>query len=254
MGCGLTRSPRMGSAGSIPPHSREGEWEWEAHLCAVALETLGLVVNTANTVKTGCCVLCASGPVLSFEVKDRKWVKLLLLWPPLQLLGKLKMSVRSVTDSIYIGPSNIWLFSSDRICAFLVRVFQNTLYLLPVDIYNLSHYVVWAHVLCGKSTDLVSVYIRFSSVTQSCPTLCDPMDCSLPGLPDHHQLPEFTQTHVHWISDAIQPSHSLSSPPPPAFNLSQYQDLFQWVRSSHQLAKVLDYLSILLSFHIQAVT
>ena len=83
---------------------------------------------------TDCFVLCAPGPVLSFEVKDLKWVKLLLLWPPLQLLGKLKMSVRSVTDYIYIGPSNIWLFSSDRICAFLVRVFQNTLYLLPVDI------------------------------------------------------------------------------------------------------------------------
>ena len=68
--------------------------------------------------------------------------------------------------------------------------------------------------------------IQFSSVTQLCPTLCDPMDCSTPGLPVHHQLPEFTQTHVRWVGDAIQPSHPLSSPSLPAFNLSQHQGLF----------------------------
>ena len=65
------------------------------------------------------------------------------------------------------------------------------------------------------------------TVTQSCPTLCDPMDCSMPGLPIHHQLPEFTQTHVHRVSDAMQPSHPLLSPSPPAFNLSQHQGLFK---------------------------
>ena len=79
-----------------------------------------------------------------------------------------------------------------------------------------------------------------SSVTQSCPTLCDPMDCSMPGFPVHHQLPEFTQTHVPWVSDAIQPSHPLSSPSPPVFNLSEHQGLFKWVSSSHQVAKVLE--------------
>ena len=63
------------------------------------------------------------------------------------------------------------------------------------------------------------------------------MNHSTPGLPVHHQLPEFTQTHVHWVGDAIQPSHPLSSPSPPAFNLSQHQGLFQWVSSSHQVAK-----------------
>ena len=83
--------------------------------------------------------------------------------------------------------------------------------------------------------------VQFSSVAQSCPTLCDPMDCSMPGLPVHHQLPEFTQTHVHWVSDAIQLSHPLSSPSPPAFYLSQHQVLFQWVSSSHQVAKVLEF-------------
>ena len=70
-----------------------------------------------------------------------------------------------------------------------------------------------------------------SSVAQSCPTLCDPMNRSTPGLPVHHRLPEFTQTHVHWVGNAIQPSHPLLSPSPPAFHLSQHQGLFKWVSS-----------------------
>ena len=72
-------------------------------------------------------------------------------------------------------------------------------------------------------------------VVQSCPTLCNPMDCSMPGFPVLHQLPELTQTHAHWVSDAIQPSHPLLSPSPPAFSLSQ------WVSSLHQVAKVLEF-------------
>ena len=79
--------------------------------------------------------------------------------------------------------------------------------------------------------------VKFSSDTQSCPTLCNPMNCIMPGLPVHHQLPEFTQTHVHRVSDAIQPLHPLLSPSPPAPNSSQHQDLFQWVSSSHDVAK-----------------
>ena len=85
------------------------------------------------------------------------------------------------------------------------------------------------------------VSIQFSSVAQLCPILCDPMNCSMPGLPVHHQLPEFTQTHVHQVGDAIQPSHPLVSPFPPAPNPSQHQGLFQWVNSSHQVAKVLEF-------------
>ena len=81
--------------------------------------------------------------------------------------------------------------------------------------------------------------VQFSSVTQSCTTLCDPMDCSKPGFPIHHQLPEFTQTHVHWVGDATKPSHPLSSPSPPTSNLSQHQGLFKWVISLHQVVKVL---------------
>ena len=82
---------------------------------------------------------------------------------------------------------------------------------------------------------------HLSSVAQSCPTLCDPVNRSTPGLPVHRQLPEFTQTHVLWVSDAIQPSHPLSSPSPPAPNPSQHQSLFQWVNSSHEVTKGLEF-------------
>ena len=105
--------------------------------------------------------------------------------------------------------------------------------------YILLHYVflkiiilfIWLH----------GVLVQFSSVSQSCPMPCDPMHCSTPSLPVHHQLPEFTQTHIYWVVDAIQPSHPLSSPSPPAFNLSQHQGLFKWVSSSHQVAKILEF-------------
>ena len=85
------------------------------------------------------------------------------------------------------------------------------------------------------------VSLQFSSVAQLCPTLCDPMNRNTPGLPVHHQLPEFTQTHAHRVSDAIQPSHLLSSPSPPAPSPSQHQGLFQWINSSHEVAKVLEF-------------
>ena len=83
--------------------------------------------------------------------------------------------------------------------------------------------------------------VKFISVAQSCLTLCDPMDCNIPGFPVHHQLPQFTQIHVHWVGDAIQPSHPVLSPSSPAFNLSQHQGLFKWVSTSHQVAKVLEF-------------
>ena len=93
------------------------------------------------------------------------------------------------------------------------------------------------HLLLGRQI----LHHQFSSVAQSCPTLCDPMNCSMPGLPVHHHLLEFTHTHIHWVSDAIQPSHSLLFTFPPAPNPSQHQSLFQWVNSSHYLAKVLEF-------------
>ena len=90
-----------------------------------------------------------------------------------------------------------------------------------------------------KSPLSLSILNSISSATQSCLTLSDSMNCSISGIPVHHQLPEFTQTEVHWVGDYIQPSHPLSSPSPPALNLSQNQGLFQWVSSLHQVAKVL---------------
>ena len=75
------------------------------------------------------------------------------------------------------------------------------------------------------------------SVTKSCLTLCDPMDCGMPGFPVHHQFPELAHIHVHRVGDAIQPSHPLLSPSPPPFNLSQHQGLFWWVSFSHEVAK-----------------
>ena len=91
----------------------------------------------------------------------------------------------------------------------------------------------------GFTMTTIHTFSQFSSLAQSCLILCDPMDCSTPGRPVHHQLLEFTQTHVHWVCDAIQPSHPLSSPSPPALDLSQHQGLFKWVSSSHQVAKIL---------------
>ena len=105
--------------------------------------------------------------------------------------------------------------------------------------------VLWRCLLNGLEIWLPLLsYVQFSSVAQLCLTICDPMNHSTPGLPVHHQLPEFTQTHVHWVSDAILPSHPLSSPSLPALNLSQHQGLFKWVSSLHQVAKVLE-------FHLQ---
>ena len=92
----------------------------------------------------------------------------------------------------------------------------------------------------GKKKHQESDSVQFSSVAQSCLSLCDPMGCNMPGLPLHHKLTKFTQTHVHRVSDTIQPSHSLSSPSP-AFSLSQYQGLIKWVISLHQVAKVLEF-------------
>ena len=97
----------------------------------------------------------------------------------------------------------------------------------------------WCTIKCLAGS-LIHI-VQFSSVVQLCPILCNPMDCSTPGLPVYRQLPEFTQTHVHWVSDAIQPSHPLSSPSPPAFSFPQHQGLFKWVSSSHQVAKGLEF-------------
>ena len=120
---------------------------------------------------------------------------------------------------------------------------------LCYKIYNFTQlseneYIVkekWAGMPVATLQCLDHGYLQSSSVAQSCLTLCDPINLSTPGLPVHHQLLEFTQTHIHRVSDAIQPSHPLSSSSPPAPNPSQHQSLFQWVNSSHEVAKVLEF-------------
>ena len=160
-----------------------------------------------------------------------------------------------------------WLSShhTASLLADAVAVAADTLYSLPCgrprghthEVAVIHHFLGGAHicrphkVACDQASTswhtsavlqiISAVQFSFSSVTQSCPTLCDPMNYSTPGLPVHHQLLEFTQTHVHRVSDAIQPSHPLSSPSPPAPNPSQRQCLFQWVNSSHEVAKVLEF-------------
>ena len=106
---------------------------------------------------------------------------------------------------------------------------------------KLSYISKWLEAVKEFSKVTAHSSVQFSSVAQPCPTLCDLMNHSTPGLPVHQQLPEFTQTHAHGVGDAIQTSHPLSSPSPPAPNPSHHQGLFQWVNSSHEVAKVLEF-------------
>ena len=142
--------------------------------------------------------------------------------------------------------SHVWLFATPRTAAHqysLPFTISHTLLILmsiesmmPSN-HLLQHHSSKASVLQCSAFFMSSV----SSVAQSCPALCDPMNPSTPGLPVHHQLPEFTQTHVHWVGDAIQLSHPLLFPSLPAPNPSPHQSLFQWVNSLHEVAKVLEF-------------
>ena len=106
---------------------------------------------------------------------------------------------------------------------------------------NPMNRVAWWATVYGVTKESDATSVQFSSVAHLYPTLCNPMNYSTPGIPVHHHLPEFTQTHVHQVGDAIQPSHPLSSPFPPAPNASQHESLFQWVNSFHKVAKVLEF-------------
>ena len=135
---------------------------------------------------------------------------------------------------------------SEMVSIYLLRPHVHTFSSAP----SWSEYV-WVHaqdqslhswaLFALPGTSLPNHSVQFGSVAQPCPTLCDPINRSTPALPVHHQLLEPIQTHIHWDSDAIQPSHPLSSPFPPTFNLSQDQGLLKWVSSSHQVTKVLEF-------------
>ena len=166
-------------------------------------------------------------------------------------------SVSSENDNILVHSGIFFCFTSQlfQILAerrgniYLVYFWTQTFFIIIPSQNSRKHVItgnvlflfydkcLWILILMNQflSCDLLS-----SESAQLCPTLCDPMDGSMPGLPVHHQLPEFIQTHVHWVGDAIQSSHPLLSPSPD-FNFSQHQGLFKWVSSSHQVAKVLEF-------------
>ena len=137
---------------------------------------------------------------------------------------------------------------SEVICQRLEVPFQsacdlsNSLFISEIHLNQMAK-KIWAfrESLPSANWQIGFPWLLFSLVAQLCPTLCDPLDCSMPGSHVHHQLPELTQTRVLWVSDAIQPSHPLSSPSPPALNLSQHQRHFKWISSLHQVAKVLEF-------------
>ena len=120
-----------------------------------------------------------------------------------------------------------------RLFYLFIVILHNDLFHCFVKLFIFSQRRLYLMLLFFYSVQFTKISMsQFSSVTQSCPTLCDPMDCSMQVFPVHHHFPEFSQTHVHEVSDAIQTSYPLSSPSPPTFNLSQYQGLFQSVSSS----------------------
>ena len=122
---------------------------------------------------------------------------------------------------------------------------NNNINILNLAFYDISFHILFIH---SNRENVIHIYIyvyiyRYicgCSVTKSCPTICDLTNCNTPGLPLLHYLPEFAQTHVHWVAEAMQPSHPLLPPSLPAFPLSEHQGLFQWVGSLHQVAKVLE--------------
>ena len=125
----------------------------------------------------------------------------------------IKIARRNINNPRYADDVTLMAESKEELKSLLMRVKEESE--KPGLKFNIQKYGIQSH------------SVQFSSVAQSCPTLCNPLNCSMPGLPVHHQLPEFTQTHVHRVSDAIQPSHPLSSPSPPAPNPSQHQSLCQ---------------------------
>ena len=156
--------------------------------------------------------------------------------------------------AMFVNPAICWwILGISRFGYWKERCNKISCISLPVYIFLffLCKYlgIKWLHYLVSVYLTLINQEVFFlssvqiSSVSQSCLTLCDPMNSSTPGIPVHYQLPESTQTHVYRVGDVIQPSHPLSSPSPPALNPSWHQGLFKWVSSSHQVAKVLEFLS-----------
>ena len=167
--------------------------------------------------------------VIIFSIKVCWKIKLHATYTCNSILAQIVI-VQIVIITVVVGFLKIVYYFMNFFCIFATL---QRMWLLPL--------FLAIHITISRTIHIINRLIQFSSVAQSCPTLHNPMNRSTPGLPVHHQLPEFTQTHVHWVSDAIQLSHPLSSTSPPAPNPSQHQSLFQWVNSSHEVAKVLEF-------------
>ena len=178
---------------------------------------------------------------ISTRCNNNGWIKIVLpvftiVWVKLHcisLLPERKSQGHSEkTRAFWRGKVKTVLSSQVSDAFLLVYTLHPSSSFLEKSTPNMSSSDAFSYIVCS---------VPFSSVTQSCLTLCNPMDCSTPGFTVHHWLPELTLTHVHQVSDAMQPSHPLSSLSSLAFNLSQHKGLFEWVSSSHQVAKVLEF-------------
>ena len=172
-------------------------------------------------------------PQLSLEGTSKKWL-ILAQTPVRRIIWNTGAGHCTMEIPLLFFPKSVKLKLGKR--SLLLWIFRILCFWILCQ--HLSHGFIYSNFY----TCFIS--FQFSSVQYSCSVLsdlCDPMNRSTPGLPVHHQLPEFTQTHVHRVSDAIQPSHPLSSPSPPAPNPSQHQSLFQWVNSLHEVAKLLEF-------------
>ena len=181
-------------------------------VCVCLLYGGGVLLSTCLCVSLGCL----------FCVSLVSWGRLLLLWISLWallILNPIGFGLLCFHYHLFLCIFFYFLFISSVIS----WLFISTLFILHIFVF------------------LIFFPVQFSSVAQSCLTICNPMNHSTPGLPVHHRFLEFTQTHVHRVGNAIKPSHPLSSASPPAPNPSQHQGLYQWVNSSHEVAKVLQF-------------
>ena len=176
---------------------------------------------------------------LAYIFKIGKWGIILI---KIKVIHKFSSWVTVPTNKSYSKISELkysWQIKKCKIFYITYLAIKSSFLLFPKTFEHSTTNCPWCTII---SIQYFVNYVQFSSVqfvAQSCPTLCNPMDCSTPGFPVHHQLPEFAQTHVHRVGDAIQSTHLLSSSSPPALNLSQNQGLFKWVSCLHQKAEVL---------------